>query len=58
MIETCLDELEQACNSFYDKLKKFKDYIKYLETVPGNKLTAREKELVKKFGKKKINPKG
>jgi hypothetical protein len=42
MMEVCLDELEQACNLFYDKLKKFKDYIKHLETVPENKLTARE----------------
>jgi hypothetical protein len=58
MIEVCLDELELACNLFYDKLKKFKDYIKHLETVPENKLTAREKELVIRFGKKKINPKG
>jgi hypothetical protein len=58
MIEVCLDELEQACNLFCDKLRKFKDYIKYLETVLDKKLTTREKELVVKFGKKKINPKG
>jgi len=54
MIEVCLDELEQACNAFCDKLKKFKDYIEHLETVPENKLTKREKELVKKFGKKRV----
>jgi len=53
MIEICLDELEQACNAFFDKLRKFKDYVKYLETVPEKKLTAREKEMVAKFGKKK-----
>jgi len=58
MAEACLGELEQACSHFYDKLKKFKGYIKHLEAVPENKLTKREKELVKKFGKKKINPKG
>jgi hypothetical protein len=58
MAEAYLDELEQACNLFYDKLKKFKDYIKHLETVPENKLTAREKGLVAKFGRKRINPKG
>jgi hypothetical protein len=57
MIEVCLDELEQACNSFYDKLKKFKDYIEHLETVPENKMTARERELVKKFGKKGLTQK-
>lgn len=55
MIEICLDELEQACNVFFDKLKKFNDYIKYLETIPEKKLTVREKELVTKFSKK-ISP--
>jgi len=58
MIEICLDELEQACNIFYDKLKKFNDYMKYLETVPENKLTVKEKELIARFGKKKVNPLG
>jgi len=58
MFEVCLDDMEQACKIFYDKLKKFKEYIEHLETVPENKLTTREKELIKKFGKKKINPKG
>jgi hypothetical protein len=58
MAEAYLDELEQSCDLFYKKLKKFNDYIKRLETVPENKLTAREKGLVAKFGRKKINPKG
>jgi hypothetical protein len=58
MIEACLDELEQACNIFYDKFKKFKDYIRLFGTVPANKLTIREKELIARFGKKEITPKG
>jgi hypothetical protein len=58
MIEVSLDELEQACSLFHDKLKKFKDYIKYLETVPEEKLTAREKGLVVRFGKRRLTRKG
>jgi len=57
MTKICLNDLETACKNLFNQLRKFKDYVKYLETVPLNKLTAREKELVKKFGKKKSYPK-
>jgi hypothetical protein len=53
MIEVCLDEFEQAVRVFSDKLKKFTEYIKFIETIPENKRTFKEKELVAKYGGKK-----
>jgi hypothetical protein len=54
MIEACLDEMEQALNVFRDQFQKFKEYMNHLETIPENKLTWKEKELLTKYGKKKI----
>ena len=54
MVEVFLDEVEQACENLRDKLTKFKAYIKHLESIPEHKRTAREKELVAKFGAKRM----
>ena len=53
MIEICLNEVEQAYAIFKDKLCKFKEYIKHIETIPVHKRTFREKELIAKYGSKK-----
>ena len=42
-----LDEYEV----FRRALKRFQDYLKHLETIPEKKLTARERELLKEYGR-------
>jgi len=54
MNEIFLDEVDQAFQTFKEKMKKYMDYLNYLETqVKANKLTAREKEIIKKHGRKR-----
>jgi hypothetical protein len=57
MVEVFIDEVEQAYANFRDKLSKFKEYIKHLESIPENKRTIKEKELVEKFGVNQKKPK-
>jgi hypothetical protein len=53
MQEVVLDEGDQAFKNFREKMKNFIDYLKYLETVNPDKLTAREKKLLEKHGRRK-----
>jgi len=54
MQEMLLDEVDQAFATFKDKMRRYMDYLNYLETkVKADKLTAREKEIIKKHGKKR-----
>jgi len=54
MDEILLDEVDQAFATFREKMKKYIDYLSYLETqVKADKLTVREKEMLKKHGKKR-----
>jgi len=53
MKEIFLDEVDQAFATFKEKMRKYMDYLNYLETqVKANKLTVREKEMLKKHGRK------
>jgi hypothetical protein len=53
MQEVFLDDVDQAFATFREKLKKYMDYLNYLETqVRADRLTAREKEMIKKHGRK------
>jgi len=53
MIEVSLDIVEQTYLTFRDVLYKYKEYIKYLESLPQNKLTIRQREILKKHGLRK-----
>jgi len=61
MTEVLLDEVDQALASFRDTYSKYMEYIKYLEGQDPNRLTQRDREILKKHGTKKkklINPLG
>jgi len=49
-MEIRADATDQAVEEFREAFIKFRDFIKYLETIPEGKQTAKEKELVAKFG--------
>jgi len=54
MEEILLDEVDQAFATFREKMEKYMDYLNYLETqVRADRLTEREKEILKKHGRKK-----
>jgi len=54
MQEVFLDEVDQAFSNFKEKMRKYMDYLNYLETkVKADSLTAREKEMLKKHGRRK-----
>jgi len=56
MQEVFLDEVDQAFEAFRDKMMKYMDYLHYLETqVRADKLTAREREILEKHGRRKKN---
>jgi len=44
---------EEAANLFRVKLPQFLSYLKYIESLPEQKRTAKEKELIAKFGNKR-----
>jgi hypothetical protein len=53
MQEVFLDDVDQAFATFREKLKKYMDYLNYLETqVRADRLTVREKEMIRKHGRK------
>jgi hypothetical protein len=56
MKEILLDEVDQAYEEFRKKIEYYKEYIHYLESLPKNKLTNREKEILKKHGSRKDGP--
>jgi len=51
-MEIKADATDQAVEEFRDAYKKFKSYIEYVETIPEEKRTMKQKELVAKYGKK------
>ena len=53
MREIFLDEVEQAHEDFRDKLNRYIDYLHYLEAKRADKLTAGEREILKKHGQRK-----
>ena len=53
MIKALLDEVDQVYEKFRDKLEKYKEYVKYLESLPISKLTFKEKEILTKHGERK-----
>ena len=50
MVEIKADEGDQVVENFRCALKKFQDYIKYLETIPQGKRTMKQNELVAEYG--------
>ena len=50
MVEVKADESDQAAENFRRALKKFQDYIAYLETIPRGKRTMKQNELVAEYG--------
>jgi len=50
MVEIKADEGEQVIVNFREALKKFKDYIKYVKTIPAEKRTKKQNELIAKYG--------
>ena len=58
MEEILLDEVDQAFATFREKMEKYMDYLNYLETqVRADRLTEREKEMIRKHGKGKLGVK-
>jgi hypothetical protein len=53
-MEIKADATDQAVEDFRDAYKKFKSYIEYVETIPKEKRTMKQKELVAKYGKKSV----
>jgi len=52
-MEIKADATDQAVEEFREAYKKFRDYIKYVETIPEGKRTMKQIELIAKFGSKK-----
>ena len=50
MVEVKADESDQVFENFRCALKKFQDYIKYLEKIPREKRTMKQNELVAEYG--------
>ena len=50
MVEIKADEGDQVVENFRYALKKFQDYIAYLETIPQGKRTMKQNELVAEYG--------
>jgi len=51
MVEIKADESDQIFENFREAVKRFKDYIKYIKTIPETKQTMKQKELIAKYGK-------
>ena len=52
MIEICLDDLDQATEICRDRMERVKAHVKYIKTIPENKRTLWEKELIAKWENK------
>jgi len=53
MQEVSLSDVNTAFTNFKEMLKKYVDYLNYLETkVRADKLTEREQEILRKHGRK------
>jgi len=52
-VEIKADATDQAVEEFREAMKKFRDYINYVETIPEAKRTMKQAELVARFGSKK-----
>ena len=50
MAEVKAGESDQAVENFRCALKKFQDYIAYLETIPQGKRTMKQNGLVAEYG--------